>query len=127
MEKRGSNIAPHSLTEAELTDGSIEQRFKAEHRDQFVSGACVVTSRYRVDIAQKIKRLDNWKIPPELCSLSEYNSNTPNMVYALFPGHPAGYHAPTGCRNQNAGQGLNCSAFSGAVRADIANQFAWLQ
>jgi hypothetical protein len=96
VQQRGSDIASHSLPQTKLSDRRSQQRFKAKHRDEFISRGSIGELMYGVNIAKKIERFDNGQIPPELGSLTENNSNAAHMLDAILPRDSAGYNTPTG-------------------------------
>ena len=55
MEQRGGEVTAHTLPQAQLADGGVEQRFKREGLYEFVSVADVLMPRNAVDVAQEVE------------------------------------------------------------------------
>ena len=64
VQQRGGEIATHTLSKAQLSDGSVEEGLKPESFYKLVAVAGVLGLGYAVDVAQQIEGLDDGQVPP---------------------------------------------------------------
>ena len=63
VEQRGGEVAAHTLSQAQLANGGVEQRFQREGVYEFVAVSDVLTPWNAVDVAQEVERLDDGPSP----------------------------------------------------------------
>src|SRR6266478_265374 len=88
--------------------------------------ACAVARRVdAVDASQQLEAAPHRQMVPQLRTLSEHDPYVMGELTALTPGHQMGHFGVARTGTQNAGQNLQSGGFSGPVRADEGDAFAF--
>src|SRR5262249_648512 len=74
----------------------------------------------------KVEGLDHRQVPPELRTLAKDNTYSAYVLEPIKPRRSAHNSDLAGFGNENAGEDFDRGRFSGAIRADVTNQFSTL-
>jgi 2-polyprenyl-6-methoxyphenol hydroxylase-like FAD-dependent oxidoreductase len=126
VQHRRGQLAAHSLSEGQLTNGRVEEGPELEQLRERIEVRAPAPERNAVDVAQQLERVTKRQVPPELYSLPEDDTDPASQLNPSARRLEAGDRNPAPARDQDARQHLHGRRFPRSVRADVADERAGL-